>query len=110
MYKIAACGGVSFALLENRKLITHARIPKLADAQAHVDDSRKSQRPQILTLRLRGECHYGTGGDVETAFRDQVLIDGGVEEGVVESIVDVPVDIVVHPPSSQGQKVGIFRS
>ena len=97
-------------MLENRKLITHARIPKFADAQPNLDDSRKSQWPQVLTLRLRGECHYCTSIDVETAFRDQVLIDGRVEEGVVESIVDVPVDIVVHPPSRQGQKVGVFRS
>ena len=84
MYEVAGCGSMSLALLEEGKLITHARIPKFADAQPNVDDSRKSERPQILTLRLRGECHYCAGLNVETAFRNQVLIDGRVEEGVVK--------------------------
>jgi hypothetical protein len=43
--------------------------------------------------------------DVESTFRDQILIDGCIEKAVVEGVVDVPIHVVVHPTRRQREEV-----
>jgi hypothetical protein len=101
-------GGEVVALFEDRQLVTHARVSELADTQTDVDRSRESEWPQILTLRLDGEGDDSAGVDVESARGDQILVDGRVEEGVLERVVDVTVDVVVHPTRRQRTEVRIL--
>ena len=101
MYEIARRSRVGFALLEDGKLVTDARISQLADAQAHFNHFRKSECLHELAMRLRRQSDDARCSDVQTALCDQVLIDSCVEKGVLEPVVDVTIDVVVHPTGRQ---------
>lgn len=108
MYEVACCGRKSLALFEDRKFVADARIPQLPDAQPDFDHFRKSQRLEVLALRLGGKCDDFPGGDIEATFSDEILVDSRVEKSVVQRIVNVAVDVVVHPTRRQRHKVRIL--
>lgn len=43
--------------------------------------------------------------NIESASTDQILVDDGVKPAVVNNVIDVPVDVVIHPASGDGEKV-----
>jgi hypothetical protein len=43
--------------------------------------------------------------DVEPALADQVLVDDRIEVAVIDDVIDVAVDVVVHPAGRDGQKM-----
>ena len=48
--------------------------------------------------------------DIETALADQVVVDHGVEIGVVDDVIDVPVMVIVQPAGRDLQKVEVVRA
>jgi hypothetical protein len=45
--------------------------------------------------------------DVEPAVADQVLVDDGVEVAVIDDVIDVAVDVVVHPARRDGKEMRV---
>jgi hypothetical protein len=108
VYEVARCGRKSFSLFEDSKFVANARISQLANAQPDFYHLGKSQRLEVLTLRLCGNCDDFAGCDIQPTFSNEILVDCRVEESVVQLIVYVALEVVVHPTRRQRQKVRIL--
>jgi hypothetical protein len=85
------------ACTENANFITDTRITELHHAYADLDAIGKGKRGEIIALHLYQETDHRTALDiVRTAF-DQRLINCGAESAAIDHVVDMPIDIVVHP-------------
>src|SRR6185437_121918 len=85
------------ALAKDRDLVAHAAVAKLAHAQPGIDGFREGDRLEIATERLDHEADHRTLLDVEAALSDQVFVHYRVEIGVVDNVVEVAIDVIVHP-------------
>ena len=79
----------------------------MRDAQAGIDDLGEGQRRQIAALRFDAVADHAAVLDIESAGANQVLVDDGVEVAVVDDVIDVAVDVVVHPAGRDGKKMRV---
>ena len=47
---------------------------------------------------------------IKTAFFNEIAVDDRIEVGIVGHVVDVTVDVVIHPSGDDGVKHGEVRS
>src|SRR5687767_11882355 len=104
MYEVARRCRRVLALFENGKFVANTRISQLTNAQPDFYHIRKSQRSKVSALRLCCKCNYFPGCDIQTTFCDQILVDRRIEESVVQRIVNMSVNVVVHPTRRQRHK------
>src|SRR6185369_15186999 len=67
----------------------------------------EADRAQVGAARLDAQPDDGAVVDVEAALGDEPAVDDGVEVRVVDDVVDVAVEVVVHPAGGDGQAVRI---
>src|SRR3546814_10118280 len=77
----------------------------MADAQAGLDLLGKGEGRLVATGALGADADDLAVVDVEPAFVNQVGVDHRVEVGVVDDVVHVAVDVVVHPARRDGEEV-----
>src|ERR1019366_8513701 len=97
--------GLRLTLTEDPDLVAHARAPEVRDAEAGVDGLGEGNGLQVCAMRLDAQADHVAAGDVEAALVDEVRVDDGIEIRVVDDVVDVTVDVVVHPARGDGQEV-----
>ena len=108
MHEVASGGGRRIALAEESDLVAHRGVAELPDPQAHLHHVRKSERGMELAEGLHGDADHPIAVDVEPAGANQVFVDDGVEVAVIDHVVDVAVDIVVHPARGNGEEVAVI--
>jgi hypothetical protein len=72
-----------------------------------VDGVGEGQGLKEQALRLDDEPDNRTPLDVQYARADQILVHDRIEVRVIDNVVDVPVDVVVHPARRYTQEVGV---
>jgi hypothetical protein len=65
--------------------------------QAAVDRVREGHRLEVVAAGLDHQADHLAGGEVQHLLLDQVGIHHRVEERVVDDVVDMRIDVVVHP-------------
>src|SRR5579883_532016 len=90
---------------EQGYLVSHAGGAELADAQPGIDGTGVFQSAMKTAHRLDGETDCRARVNIEPADRDQVLIDDRVEERVIDHIVDMAIEIIVHPACGDGEEM-----
>ena len=101
MDEMAAGRGLGRAGGEDADLVAHARAADPPDADAGLEGLRKRQRREVVAVRLDDIADHLAGGDVERAGFDQDAVDRGVEQRVVDDVVDVAVGVVVEPAGGE---------
>jgi hypothetical protein len=99
--------GLLLALLEDGDPVGDGPVPELVHAQPRHDAVRVRERRAVVALRLHHQADDGAGLDVQAALVDEVVVRDGVEVAVVRDVVDVAVDVVVHPARGDGQEVAV---
>src|SRR5258708_2405530 len=107
MDEVAFRRRLGLALLEEPDLVADAGAAELADPEPGVDGFGKGQRPLEAAEALHAQADDRPVMDVEPAGPDQVLVDDGVEVGIVDDVVDVAVDVVVHPTRRNGEEMPV---
>src|SRR5215203_2558888 len=105
VHEMAGRRRFGLALPEEADLVAHRGVAELADPQPGVDDFGERERLVKLAERFDGQADRRAAGDVEAALTDQIFVDHGVEVGIVDDVVDVTVDVVVHPPRRDGEEM-----
>ena len=91
------------------------RYAQCDSTQRPMDSPRAMSRPPSSMREIRwpgtrtrlADRRRPRRADVEAPVLDEVAVDDGVEVRVVDDVVDVPVDVVVHPARRDGQEVRI---
>src|SRR5215211_4158237 len=89
--------GVILVVSEDADLIADAAVAQPGDAKARVHGVGEGERFEIAALRLDDQADDPALLDVEGSRGDQVPVHDRVEVRVVDDVVDVAVDVVVHP-------------
>ena len=63
-----------------------------------------------LAVRLDRNTDNAARVDVQYAAANQVLVDNGIEVRVIDDVVDVAVDVVVHPARRDEEKMPVVRT
>src|SRR5215213_9511862 len=95
-------GGLVCVALEQPDAVDDARRAELRDREPGLHVAGESELPQELALRLGDQANRVELADVNAGRVDQEAVDRGVEERVVDDVVDVPVDVLVRPPRRDG--------
>src|SRR5918912_706372 len=90
-------GGGLLVVPEQPDLVAHAAVAQPGDAQAGVHDIREGDRPEEPAPRLDDQADDPALLDVERPRGDEILVYDRVEVRVVDDVVDVAVDVVIHP-------------
>ena len=89
--------GVFLAAPEYAEIVADGRAAQMRDPHADLYGVRKSDACEIGAACLDDETHHRAGSGVENAGLDKELVHRRVEEGVINDIIDVTVDVVVVP-------------
>src|SRR5689334_12784874 len=108
--EMAGGGGLFLAAAEEADLIAHAGVAEPTDSESRVDHAGKLEGAVEAALALHRDADHRTLVDVEPARLDQVLVDDRVEVRVVDHVVHVAVDVVVHPSRGDFEKARIIRA
>src|SRR5688500_1941755 len=73
-------------------------------------DIGKCDRREIATSRFDNQANHRAFSDVENAVLKRERTDRRVEERVVLHVVDVMIDVVVHPPRRDGGEPAIVAA
>src|SRR5688572_7890013 len=96
------------ALREEADLVAHAGAAQVRDAECGHHRLRVLERREVVAARLDNEADHVALLDVERALLDQPRVHDGVEERVIDDVVEVAVGVVVHPPRGHDAPVGIL--
>src|SRR5581483_10228243 len=110
MDEMSGGGGLIGLSGEKADLVADARAAELADAQPGIDGIGIGQRLVEAAHGFDGEADHRPFVNVEAAGTDQVLVDDGVEEGIVDDVVDVPIEVVVHPSRGDHVKMRVVAA
>src|SRR3546814_351985 len=105
MHEAAERRRLRAARLEQADLVAHRAVAEMADAQAGLDLLRKGEGRLVAAGALGADADHDASVDVEPTRADQVGVDRRVEVGVVDHVVHVAVDVVVHPARRDGEEV-----
>src|SRR3546814_5980833 len=105
MHEAAERRRLRAVLLEQADLVAHRAVAQMAGAQAGLDLLGKGEGRLVATGALGADADDLAVVDVEPAFVNQVGVDHRVEVGVVDDVVHVAVDVVVHPARRDGEEV-----
>jgi hypothetical protein len=100
--EMPAGGRQRIVVAEQPDLVPDAARPELRHPDAGVDDVREGDRAEVIALCLDDEADDRARPDVERALLDEVLVHHRVEVRVVDDVVHVAVDVVVHPAHHAG--------
>src|SRR5690606_16212065 len=92
---------------EEPDLVAHAGRAGAGDPQAGLDVLRKGERCEVVAVRLYHQADHLAAVDVERTGLDQPAVHRAVEVAVVDDVVDVAVDVVVHPARLDRHEAGI---
>ena len=93
---------------EDPDLVADAAVAQAGDAQARVNGVGEGDRLDVAALSLDDEPNDLALIDVEGAIGDQIPVNHRVEIRVVDDVVDVAVDVVVHPPRRDLEEVTVL--
>ena len=110
MHEMSGRGRLVRAGGEDRDLVPDAAVAELADPQAGLDDLGKGQRADEPTHARRDHADHLAGGEIEPARADQILVHHRIEVGIVGRVVDVAIDVVIHPARLNGQEMAVTRA
>ena len=79
----------------------------MSDAETGLDRLRKRKGTTEAAMAFRRDADDRCVLDVESTRIDEIAVDHGVEVRIVGHVVDVPVDIIVHPARRDGQEVPV---
>src|SRR5262245_37346621 len=82
----------------------------MRDAEPGLDRLRIRERPVVAALRLHRDTDDRSMLDIKSARVDQVAVDHRVEIRVVGHVVNVAVDVVVHPACRDGEKMRVVSA
>ena len=91
-------------------LIANTRVADFRDANPGIDDVRELERSVILATGLDDETDHVAGFVVQNALTEQILVHNGIEVRVIVDVVDMLIDVVVHPARRYFEKVLVVGS
>jgi hypothetical protein len=56
------------------------------------------------------QANYRTELDIEHIVLDQKFVDRSIEPTVIHNVIDMPVDVIVHPPCRDIAEVPVITS
>lgn len=89
--------GQRLVVAEKPDLVADGRTAQPGNPDPGVNRIGKGDLGGVATTGLDHEPDLIAARRVEHALFDQPAVHGGVEERVVDDIVHVPIDVVVHP-------------
>ena len=105
MHEAAERGRLGIALAKQRDLVDHGRLAELRHGEPGIDAVRERQRLAKRATRFCDKANNRRVGKIETTETNQVLVDRGIEVRVIRDVVDMPVNIVVHPSRRDGDEM-----
>lgn len=90
------------ATFEDAQVIGHAALTQALDGETRFELIGKRYRSAIATRGLDDHADRGQAADIDTGLLEQKTVHGGIEVGVIDNIVDMPVGIVVTPARLHG--------
>ncbi len=79
----------------------------MRDPDARLDGLRKGEGRCVAAAAFDDEPDDWPGSEIEQPRLHQLRVHGRVEPGVVDDVVDVPIDVVVVPARADGPEPGI---
>ncbi len=110
MHEVARSADLRVVILKQPHLIPHTRVAQPGHAQACVHDIRKRNRGKVAAAGFHHQPHHLTGLEIEQAPLNQPLVHHGVEVAVVDDVIHVAIDIVVHPAGGNDLEMGEVRT
>src|SRR5690554_3870213 len=104
MDKVPLCRGGLLALLEYAKLVAYARRGQASHLDAYVELVGRGRRREVSTACLYHHADHLAFLDVERVTFNQITVYRGIKIGIIGDVVDVAIDIVVHPACVNGRK------
>jgi hypothetical protein len=102
-------GGVA-ASLEDANLVRDRGAAQLVDTQVQVDKGGELDGGKVVAVRVDDEANVGRGWGVEGAVGDEIGVDDGIKEQVVDAVVDVGVLVVVAPAGAVVEGEGVVAA
>src|SRR5262245_52216361 len=90
-------GGLRGIAAKQPDLVAHRAAADAADPQAGLDVVRERHALEVIAPGFDHEADDGTGVRIERACLNEVAVHDRVEKRIVLHVVDVAVDVVVHP-------------
>src|SRR5450631_142745 len=104
MNEVPCRRGFVLAGSEQPDLVPDRTVAELRDTKPRIDHAGKRQRAMEATTRLHDEADGRPFADIEPSLAHEVLVDYRVEVGIVDDVIHVAVDDVVHPARRDGEK------
>ncbi len=110
MHEVALRGSHVIIVSKQRDLVAYAAPADARHAQANQDPVRESDLLKVAASRFHRETDHGAVLEIERAGIDQVAIDRRIKVAIVNGIVYVAVNIVIHPARLDLEEVREGRS
>lgn len=110
MDKVRAGTNLVTMFAEQADLIADAGITQISYSQASFNFFWEQQRAIIFALTLYGDSYYCIVLDVQSACTNKVFIGHSVDVRIVNHVVNVPVDVIIHPAGGDGQEMIVVGS
>ena len=99
-------GGHSLlALLKNTYAIFHRAIAQAVDSKARLQFIRVGHRRFVFAAGGHYKTNNFSTVNIQPALLDQILIGNGIKVTVIDHIVNMTIDIIVHPSGGDIDKV-----
>ena len=105
MYEETSRARLVVTFTKQSNFVAHGAVAEFGDAQARVHGLGECEAFLVSTARIHRETNDGGVVNIEASDADQVFVDDGVEPAVVDDVIDVTVNVVVHPAGGDGEAV-----
>jgi len=92
---------------EQSDFVTNAGVTQFSDPEPGIDDLRERQRFPELAHGFDGDADDRRLVDIETPLVNQVPVDHRIEVRIIDHVIDVAVDVVIHPARWDSQKMPV---
>ena len=106
MYEETSRARLVVTFTKQSNFVAHGAVAEFGDAQARVHGLGECEAFLVSTARIHRETDDRRILNIEAADSDQVFIDDSVEPAGVDDVIDVTVNVVVHPTG--GDRLEMF--
>ena len=98
----ALCSGRGTALHEQADFVADGAVADAADGDAGLHFLREGHGAGVGAAGFHDEADHRPLFDIEQAMFHQPGVHGRIEEAVIDDVVDMTVDVIVHPAGRDG--------
>ena len=107
MHEETLGGSLLFARLKQADLISDARIANMGDADPGIHAVGKAERCGVAAPCFDNQTNHRAGLWIQKPFVNQGGIHSRVEEAIVNDIVHMAINIIIHPTRGNLAEAGV---